>query len=121
MGPESSPIQARDLTNQVEDILMHFPISNRALLRGMMASAVVLAGATACSRSDRSDTGRDNTAAVLPDTTGTDANTPSGTGTTATDTGTATGAISDTAAATVPSNAPRARTAPAGDNRDSVP
>jgi len=108
------------VTNQLEDKEMRFRISNRALLRGMIASAVVLAGATACSRSDRSDTGRDNTAAVLPDTTAADTATPSATGTTpagtATDTGTVTGAISDTAAA----RAPRARTTPAGEKRDSV-
>jgi hypothetical protein len=82
---------------------MLLSIFNRALLQGIMASAVVLAGATACSRSDRDDTAGDNSAAVLPDTTGV-----------ATDTGTTTGAISDTASATAPSNAPRARTAPAG-------
>jgi hypothetical protein len=88
---------------------MHLSIFNRALLQGMMASAVVLAGVTACSRSDRNDTAGDNNAVILPDTTGA-----------ATDTGTTTGAIRDTASATAPSNAARARTAPAGSNRDSV-
>ena len=88
---------------------MLLSIFNRALLQRIMASAVVLAGATACSRSDRDDTAGDNSAAVLPDTTGV-----------ATDTGTTTGAISDTASATAPSNPPRARTAPAGGDRDSL-
>ena len=45
---------------------MSFSLSNRALLRGMLAGAVVLTG-TACSRSDRTESGRDNSAAVLPD------------------------------------------------------
>ncbi|HEU4682054.1 MAG TPA: hypothetical protein VFS51_09925 [Gemmatimonadales bacterium] len=101
---------------------MRFPISNRALLQGMMASAVVLAGATACSRPDRNDTDGDNTAVVLPDTTGTEAAPSAGAGTTAsgaaTDTGTATGALGDTAA--VRSDTPRASTAPAETGRDSV-
>jgi len=46
---------------------MSFSLSNRALLRGMLAGVVVLTG-TACSRSDRTESGRDNSAAVLPDT-----------------------------------------------------
>ena len=40
---------------------MHFSIYSRALLRGTIAGAVVLAGASACSRSDRADAGRDTT------------------------------------------------------------
>ncbi len=47
---------------------MLFSISNRVLLRGFFAGAVVIAGASACSRSDRTETGSDTTAAVLPDT-----------------------------------------------------
>jgi hypothetical protein len=41
---------------------MSFSLSNRALLRGMLAGAVVLTG-TACSRSDRTESGRDNSSA----------------------------------------------------------
>jgi hypothetical protein len=44
---------------------------NRALLRGLLAAAVVLASASACSRSDRTDTGRDNTGAISLDSSGT--------------------------------------------------
>jgi hypothetical protein len=47
---------------------MLFSISNRVLLRGFLAGAVVIAGASACSRSDRTETASDTTAAVLPDT-----------------------------------------------------
>jgi hypothetical protein len=95
---------------------MDLSISNRALLRGVMASALVLAGTTACSRSDRDQSGRDNTAAVVPDTAAGDAATG-----TAIDTGTATGGISDTASATAPSNSPRASTATPRSEKDSVP
>jgi hypothetical protein len=47
---------------------MHLLIHNRSLLRGMVAGAVALASASACSRSDRADTGRDTTqtGAVAP-------------------------------------------------------
>jgi hypothetical protein len=47
---------------------MYFSIHNRRLLRGMMVGAVALAGASACSRSDRASSGRDTTqtAAVAP-------------------------------------------------------
>jgi len=48
---------------------MSFSLSNRALLLGILAGGVVLAG-TACSRSDRTESGSDNGAAVLPDTAG---------------------------------------------------
>jgi len=61
---------------------MSFSLSNRALLRGMLAGAVALTG-TACSRSDRTESGRDNSATVLPDTSSAQ---PSG--------GTTTGAVS---------------------------
>jgi hypothetical protein len=94
---------------------MSFSISNRALVRGMLAGAVVLTG-TSCSRSDRTESGRDNSAAVLPDTSRN-----------AADAGTATGSVNDTA--TTPaqpstpsqpstsgqSNTPRAETAPPSD------
>lgn len=40
---------------------MSFPFSHRALLRGILAGALVLTG-TACSRSDRTESGRDNQA-----------------------------------------------------------
>jgi hypothetical protein len=47
---------------------MDFSIHNRRLIRGMMAGAVALAGASACSRSDRASSGRDTTqtGAVAP-------------------------------------------------------
>ena len=67
---------------------MSFSITNRALLRGMLAGAVVLTG-TACSRSDRAKSGPDNTAAAVPDTSSNAAQ-PS-------NSGTVTGAVSDTA------------------------
>jgi hypothetical protein len=90
---------------------------NRALLRGLLAGSAVLTG-TACSRSDRADSGRDNSAAVTQDTTsivpdqtgsvaGRDSATQSlGNG------GSATG-TADTAPTAVRSNAPRAETAAA--------
>jgi hypothetical protein len=95
---------------------MRFSLSNRALLRGMMAGAVVLTG-TACHRSDRTESGRDSSAAVLPDTSSTAAQ-PSGAGTT-------TRAVSDTATTSAqpstpaPSNTPRAKTAAPSD-KDAV-
>ena len=91
---------------------MSFLLSNRALLRGMLAGAMVLTG-TACSRSDRTDrseSGRDNGAAVLTDTSSNPA-----------DTGTATGSVNDTAttparpSTAAESNTPRSEAAPAGD------
>jgi hypothetical protein len=48
---------------------MHLLIHNRSLLRGMVAGAVALASATACSHKDRADAGRDTTqtgTAVVP-------------------------------------------------------
>lgn len=59
---------------------MHLSIANRALLRGMLAGTVVLAATSACSRSDRADSGRDTTqtaTAVTPsDTAGVAATQP---------------------------------------------
>jgi hypothetical protein len=101
---------------------MSFSIAIRALLRGLLAGAVVLT-ATACSRSDRAKSGPDNTAntaAVAPDTSGNAAQ-PS-------NSGTVTGAVSDTAmpsdrssssaqpTPSAPSNTPRAETAPGEKN-----
>jgi hypothetical protein len=40
---------------------MLLTIHNRALLRGVLAGAVILGGVSACSRSDRADAGRDTT------------------------------------------------------------
>jgi hypothetical protein len=47
---------------------MYLWIHNRKLLRGMMAGAIAVAGASACSRSDRAQAGRDTTqmGAVTP-------------------------------------------------------
>jgi len=74
---------------------MSFLLSNRALLRGMLTGAMVLTG-TACDRSDRTESGRDSSAAVLPDTSNNAAQ-PSGGGTT-------TGAVSDSAKTAAPSD-----------------
>lgn len=99
---------------------MPFPISSGVLLRGMMASAIVLGGATACSRSDRTETGSTNNAGVPSDTAGSTSGVSSGTTATtgavpATDTATTSGnapTSTDTSPASAPSNAPRAVTAP---------
>ena len=97
---------------------MSFSLPNRALLRGMLAGAVVFSG-TACHRSDRTESGRDKSAAVLPDTSSNAAQ-PSGGGT-------ATAAVSDTAttsgrttssaqpSTSAQSNTPRAETAAPSD------
>jgi hypothetical protein len=96
---------------------MAFLFFNRTL-RAMLAGAVIITG-TACSRSDRTESGSDTSAAALPDTS---YNTPQPSGA-----DTATGATSDTAAApgqssnspqpgsAAPSNSPRAETAPPND------
>ena len=47
---------------------MYFPVSNRALLQGMLASALVLAGTSACSRPDRTESGSTDAAGVRTDT-----------------------------------------------------
>ena len=100
---------------------MQVPISNRTLLRSLMAGAIVLLGAGACSRSDRVESGSDNTAATTQDTA---VSGPLRTRrapvriewlsdtTNATSENTGTGAAAgDTAPARVQSNAPRAATA----------
>ena len=108
---------------------MQVPVSNRTLLRSLMAGAIVLLGAGACSRSDRVESGSDNTAAITQDTaiSGATQDAP-GTGQdrvasdtiTATTENTGTGAAAgDTAPARVQSNAPRAATAsPSADRPD---
>ena len=88
---------------------MLFTFPRRALFPGLMASAVVLAGTTACSRPDRSESGVDNTAAVTQDTTST-APAAADTTTAGMESGTA---IGDTAPARIQPDAPRAATAPA--------
>ncbi len=71
--------------NQVEDRSMQVPIPSRALLRSLAASALVLAGATACSRPDR-DSGDNSapmaqdTASIAPDQTGSTTGRDSATG-----------------------------------------
>ena len=47
---------------------MHFLVPNRALLQGMMATGLILAGATACSRADRDASGSSNEASMAHDT-----------------------------------------------------
>ena len=83
---------------------MSFSLSNRALLRGMLAGAVILTG-TACSRSDRAKSGPNNTAAVVPDTSS-NATQPSLGATQPSLGDTVTGATTS-----APSNTPRAETA----------
>jgi hypothetical protein len=108
---------------------MQVPISNRTLLRSLMSGAIVLLGASACSRSDRVESGSDNTAAITQDTaiSGATQDAP-GTGqdrvasdtTTRISENTGSGAAAgDTAPARVQSNAPRAATAsPSNDRPD---
>jgi hypothetical protein len=108
---------------------MQVPISNRTLLRSLMSGAIVLLGASACSRSDRVESGSDNTAAITQDTAISGATQDaSGTGqdrvtsdtTTRISENTGSGAAAgDTAPARVQSNAPRAATAsPSNDRPD---
>ncbi|MGH7510612.1 MAG: hypothetical protein ACREMZ_14230 [Gemmatimonadales bacterium] len=94
---------------------MALAITNRALLRGMLAGALVLAGTTACSRSDRTETGSDNTGAVVPDT-------MSGTVTQPGTSDTVVGIQSDTARATADPTAPGMETAatPRQDGEDTI-
>jgi hypothetical protein len=109
------------MMNQVEDRSMQVPVSNRTLLRSLLAGAVVLFSTNACSRPDRTESGSNNTAATAQDTavTGATQDVPgSGQDRMATDTAnptsenTGTGAAAgDTAPAEIKSNAPRATTA----------
>jgi hypothetical protein len=88
---------------------MNLSTHNQALLRGIVAGAVVLSGLTACSRSDRSDAGRDTTqsgaATVSPTDTGTSAQ-PSAAAATQPAGDTANRSNSDAAAATAHTAAP---------------
>jgi hypothetical protein len=95
---------------------MSFSPFNRALLQGLLAGAVVLT-ATACSRSDRTESGSSSSSTVLPDSSG-DAVQPS-------DTGAAAATVTDTAVApaesstrpgTAQPNTPRAETATPSDS-----
>jgi hypothetical protein len=90
---------------------MDLSIHNRALM-GLLAGAVVFA-ASACSRSDRSDTGRDNTGAVSPDSASTQptnsAVTPPS-GDSASITSSDTGISSGTEAAAARGTTPRSKT-----------
>jgi hypothetical protein len=74
---------------------MNLSTQTRALCRGLLAGAVVLAGVSACSRSDRADTGRDTTqsgaATVSPADTSTGAMAQPSTGAAAQDTTSASG------------------------------
>src|SRR5215211_3408539 len=99
--------------------MRYFQISNRALLQNLVASALVLAGASACSRADRSETGSNTSTATTQDTamrTGGQTSVGRGRGTmssadTAISGGTQTGASTgDTVPAQVQSNKPRAKT-----------
>jgi hypothetical protein len=101
--------------------MTYFQISNRALLQNLVASALVLAGATACSRSDRTESGSSSGAATTQDTamtsgsqtstgTGRDSSTMNSRDTTISG-GIQTGAsTSDTVPAGVQSNKPRSKT-----------
>jgi hypothetical protein len=89
---------------------MNLSMHHQTLLRGIVAGAVVLAGVSACSRSDRAGTGRDTTqsgatAVVLSDSQ-TSANAPQPSA------GAATQPSGDTATATAQTRTPRQRTAP---------
>jgi hypothetical protein len=106
---------------------MYYLIPSRSLLQGVMAGALVLAGAGACARPDQSESGS-NTAAIGQDTTlagasttttgmdtvaGSDTLTAAGS---SIDTG---GAAGDTAPARLESDAPRAATAtPSAERND---
>ena len=89
---------------------MNLSMHNQTLLRGILAGAVVLAGVSACSRSDRAGTGRDTTqsgaTAVVPSDSQTSGNTPQPS------TGAATQPSGDTATATAQTRTPRRRTTP---------
>ena len=107
---------------------MFLSISNRALLQGVVASALVMAGTSACSRSDRTESGSDNSA-VMQDTMTTTPGAGTATGTgfesdTAGTTGTTPesgAAIGDTAPAQIQQDAPRAATAaPSAESQDTA-
>jgi hypothetical protein len=89
---------------------MNLSMHNQTLLRGILAGAVVLSGASACSRSDRAGTSRDTTqsgaTAVVPSDSQTSANAPQPSA------GAATQPSGDTATATAQTRTPRQRTTP---------
>ena len=89
---------------------MNLSMHNQTLLRGILAGAVVLSGASACSRSDRAGTGRDTAesgaTAVVPLDSQTSANAPQPSA------GAATQPSGDTATATAQTQPPRQRTTP---------
>lgn len=112
---------------------MQVPAIDRTLLSSLMTGAIVLLGAGACSRSDRTESGSSNIGTMSQDTTVTMQDTISGGGQTAAGTtgspmdttrpageNTGTGAAQgDTAPAKAQSNAPRAATAPVSGERQS--
>jgi hypothetical protein len=89
---------------------MNLSMHNQTLLRGILAGAVVLSGASACSRSDRAGTGRDTTQSgatvAVPSDSQTSANAPQPSA------GAATQPSGDTATATAQTQPPRQRTTP---------
>lgn len=87
---------------------MNLSMHNPALLRGILAGTVVLSGLSACSRSDRADSGRDTTqsASMTPSDTGL------GASTTQAPAEPATQPTGDTATATARAEAPRQRIKP---------
>ena len=101
---------------------MQVPDSNRTLLRrSLVSGAIVLLGASACSRSNRAESGSDNSATITRDTAvsgatqdapgmGQDRAAADTTNPTSENTGTG-AAAGDTAPARMQSNAPRAATA----------
>jgi len=89
---------------------MNLSMHNPTLLRGILAGAVVLSGASACSRSDRAGTGRDTTqsgaTAVTPSDSQTSASAPQPS------VGAANQPSGDTATATAQTRTPRQRITP---------
>jgi hypothetical protein len=96
---------------------MNLSMPNRALLRGILAGAMVLSGVSACSRSNRADAGRDTTqsgaTAVTPADTQTSANAsqPSAGAATQPSGDTAVTTARDSTTATAPVLTPRQRSA----------
>ena len=91
---------------------MNLSIHNQALLRGILAGAVVLSGVSACSRSDRAGTGRDTTesgaTAVTPSDSQPSASAPQPSA------GAATQPSGDTSTTTAQTRTPRQWTRPSG-------
>ena len=91
---------------------MNLSIHNQALLRGILAGAAVLSGVSACSRSDRSGTGRDATQSGATTVTPPDSQTSASSHQPYA--GAATQPSGDTATATAQTRTPRQRTTPSG-------